>query len=98
MATKNRSVYLMQYLQENSDENHPVTTARIRDEMAKRGCPIIISTLRDDIESLRNAGYDIQVNETEGSPVDMASIKTNGNPSKRELSTKMELSWYFSRI
>ena len=66
MATKNRIVYLMQYLQENSDENHPVTTAQIRDEMAKRGCPIIISTLRDDIESLRNAGYDIQVNETEG--------------------------------
>lgn len=66
MATKNRIVYLMQYLQENSDENHPVTTAQIRDEMAKRGCPIIISTLRDDIESLRSAGYDIQVNETEG--------------------------------
>ena len=66
MATKDRIVYLMQYLQENSDENHPVSTAQIRDEMAKRGCPIIISTLRDDIESLRNAGYDIQVNETEG--------------------------------
>ena len=66
MATKNRIVYLMQYLQEKSDENHPVTTAQIRDEMARKGCPIIISTLRDDIESLRNAGYDIQVNETEG--------------------------------
>ena len=66
MATKNRIVYLMQYLQENSDENHPVTTAQIREEMARKGCPIIISTLRDDIESLRNAGYDIQVNETEG--------------------------------
>ena len=66
MATKNRIVYLMEYLQENSDENHPVTTAQIRDEMARKGCPIIISTLRDDIESLRNAGYDIQVNETEG--------------------------------
>jgi len=66
MATKNRILYLMQYLLENTDENHPVTTAQIRKEMAKRGCPIIISTLRDDIESLRKAGYDIQVNETEG--------------------------------
>ena len=66
MATKNRIVYLMRYLQENSDENHPVTTAQIREEMAKKGCPIIIPTLRDDIESLQNAGYDIQVNETEG--------------------------------
>ena len=66
MATKNRIVYLMRYLQENSDENHPVTTAQIREEMAQKGCPIIIPTLRDDIESLQNAGYDIQVNETEG--------------------------------
>ena len=66
MATKNRIVYLMQYLQENSDENHPVTTAQIRDEMAKKGCPIIIPTLRDDIASLQDAGFDIQVNEVEG--------------------------------
>ena len=42
MATKNRIVYLMRYLQENSDENHPVTTAQIREEMAQKGCPIII--------------------------------------------------------
>ena len=65
MATKNRIVYLMQYLQENSDENHPVTTAEIREEMARRGCPIIISTLRDDIESLRSTSYYIQANKTE---------------------------------
>ena len=68
MATKNRIVYLMQYLQENSDEIRSVTTAQIREEMARKGCPIIISTLRDDIESLRNAGYDIQITETEGMP------------------------------
>ena len=68
MATKNRIIYLMQYLQENSDENRSVTTAQIREEMAKKGCPIIISTLRDDIESLQSAGYDIQVTETEGMP------------------------------
>ncbi|MBR2823251.1 MAG: WYL domain-containing protein [Clostridia bacterium] len=66
MATKNRIVYLMQYLRENSDENKPVTTAQIREEMANKGCPIIIPTLRDDIEALQSAGYDIQVNETEG--------------------------------
>ena len=66
MATKNRIVYLMRYLRENSDENYPVTTAQIREEMAQRGCPITIPTLRDDIEALKDAGYDIQVNETEG--------------------------------
>jgi len=57
MATKKRIVYLMRYLQENSDENRSVTTAQIREEMARKGCPIIIPTLRDDIESLRSAGY-----------------------------------------
>ena len=68
MATKNRILFLMQYLQENTDENRAVTTAQIREEMERRGCPIIISTLRDDIESLQRAGYDIQVTEQEGMP------------------------------
>ena len=66
MATKNRILFLMEYLQQHSDESHPVTTAEIRDALARQGCPIIISTLRNDIESLRSAGYDIQINETEG--------------------------------
>ena len=66
MATKNRILFLMEYLRQNSDENHPVSTAEIREAMARQGCPVIISTLRDDIESLRSAGYDIQVNESEG--------------------------------
>ncbi len=66
MATKNRIVHLMRYLQENSDENSPVTTAQIREELARQGCPVIISTLRTDIEALRAAGYEIQVNEASG--------------------------------
>ena len=66
MANKNRILYLLEYLRQNSDENHPVSTAEIREAMAAKGCPVVIPTLRDDIESLREAGYEIQINEQEG--------------------------------
>ena len=66
MAMKPRVLYLMQYLKQNSDEQHPVTTAEIRRELASKGCPVTIVTLRTDIESLNEAGYDIAINEQEG--------------------------------
>jgi len=66
MAMKPRVLYLMQYLERNSDEQHPVTTAEIRKELAAKGCPVSIITLRTDIESLREAGYEISINEKEG--------------------------------
>ena len=66
MAKKSRLLYLQQYLQENSDEGKTVTTADIRRAMAEKGYSLVIETLRDDIECLQNAGYDIQVNESDG--------------------------------
>ena len=66
MAMKPRVLYLMQYLEQNSDEQHPVTTAEIRKELAAKGCPVSIITLRADIESLLEAGYEIAINEKEG--------------------------------
>ena len=66
MAMKPRVLYLMQYLQDNSDELHPVTTAQIREVLAEKGCPVSIITLRLDIKSLIEAGYDIAINEQEG--------------------------------
>lgn len=66
MAMKPRILYLMQYLEQYSDEQHPVTTAEIRQALAAKGCPVTIMTLRSDIESLMEAGYEIAVNEKEG--------------------------------
>ena len=66
MAMKPRVLYLMQYLRQNSDEQHPVTTAQIRKELAAKGCPVSIITLRADIQSLLGAGYEISVTEKEG--------------------------------
>ena len=83
MAMKPRVLYLMQYLQQNSDEDHPVSTAEIRKALAAKGCPVSITTLRADIESLQTAGYDLQVNESEGMSTTYSWL--NGEWSQPEL-------------
>ena len=53
MANKGRVLYLLRYLQQCSDEDHPVTTAEIRKELADKGCPATVETVRDDISMIR---------------------------------------------
>ena len=66
MGNKSRVLYLLRYLQRYSDEDHPVSTAEVRREMAEKGCPATVETVRDDVRMLRETGYDILVNETSG--------------------------------
>ena len=66
MANKSRVLYLLRYLCEYSDEDHPITTAEIRKELTEKGCPVTVETLRDDILMLRESGFDILVNENSG--------------------------------
>ena len=66
MANKSRILYLLQFLQSHSDEDHPVTTAEIRAYLNKMDCTVTIETLRNDIAALQDAGYDIAVNEASG--------------------------------
>lgn len=66
MSNKSRILYLLHFLQENSDEEHPVSTAEIRSALKEKGCPVLIETLRNDIATLREAGFDIVVNEANG--------------------------------
>ena len=66
MANKSRMLYLLQFLQNHSDEDHPVTTSEIRAFLNEKGCPVTVETLRDDMAALREAGYDIAVNEASG--------------------------------
>ena len=68
MAVKNRILLLKEYLEQNSDEGCSVTTAQIREHLASHGCPVTVQTLRTDIESLREAGYDIAQRDLEGMP------------------------------
>lgn len=66
MANKGRVLYLLQYLQRCSDEDHPVTTAEIRKELTDKGCPATVETVRDDISMIRECGFDVVVNEKSG--------------------------------
>ena len=66
MANKNRILYLLQFLQKNSDEDRSVSTAQIRSALKEMGCPVTVETLRNDIAALQDAGYDIAVNESNG--------------------------------
>ena len=36
--------------------------------MKEKGCPVTVETLRDDIAAIREAGYDVIINETSGLP------------------------------
>ena len=68
MAVKNRILLLKDYLQDNSDEQHPVRTGEIRQYLEENGCPVTVQTLRADIESLLASGYEIEITEAEGMP------------------------------
>ena len=72
MIMKNRILLLRDYLQEHSDEKHPVQTAEIRKYLRESGCPVSIPTLRTDIQSLLDIGYEIEILEEEGKPTTYA--------------------------
>lgn len=61
MEQKNniRFLYLLQYLYENTDEEHPATTADIINFFAERDIKVHRQTIASDIELLNNFGFDI---------------------------------------
>lgn len=66
MPTKDRLLLLLQTLQDQSDEETWLTTADLRAALEKEGHECSIRTLRRDMISLQNCGYDIAVQESEG--------------------------------
>ncbi|MBR3334821.1 MAG: WYL domain-containing protein [Clostridia bacterium] len=66
MPTKDRLLVLLQTLQEHSDDETWLTTQDLRSALEKEGHECSIRTLRRDVQSLHNCGYDIAVQETEG--------------------------------
>lgn len=66
MPTKDRLLVLLQTLQEKSDDETWLTTADLRSVLEKEGHECSIRTLRRDVQSLHNCGYDIAVQEEEG--------------------------------
>ena len=74
MPNKNRILHLLKYLQTHSDEDHPVTTAEVRAALAEAGCPVTTETLRSDIEALKEADFDIVINEAAGLPTSYSFV------------------------
>ena len=85
MANKNRLLALLQILQSNSDEHHPLTTAQVRKALAEKGCPVSIFTLRDDIASLRESGYEIEIKERNGIPTTYGFMEREWSAAELQL-------------
>ena len=63
---KLRLLYLMRYLQRQSDEQHPVGMADILAELESLGIPANRKTIYDDLESLRLFGLDVVAVKSSG--------------------------------
>ena len=68
MPGKSRILLLKEFLEANSDAQHTVDTQDIRKYLAKNGCPVTIQTLRTDIRTLLDHGYQIEITERDGYP------------------------------
>ncbi len=66
MDNKSRILHFLQYLSENTDEGKAVTHGDILAHYAAMGLKVSVPTIRDDVKTLREAGYDIEVREVNG--------------------------------
>lgn len=62
--TKNRVLYILKYLQEHTDENHPTTIHEINEYLDGIGIAAGRKTVADDIEQLQECGYDVICNKS----------------------------------
>ena len=56
---KLRVLFLLRYLMEYSDEEHPVSTPELLELLNGRGFCVNRKTLKDDIRSVNESGYEI---------------------------------------
>ncbi len=68
MANKNRILFLLHLLQEQSDEEHPLSSTDIKKAFQEEGCPATTQTIRSDIKTLRESGFEIVSSIRNGVP------------------------------
>jgi predicted DNA-binding transcriptional regulator YafY len=61
---KGRLLYMLKLLYENTDDQHVMSTNEIIDWFAKRGLSVHRKTVKDDVDTLVQAGYDIETVHT----------------------------------
>ena len=74
MPNKDRLLVLLQTLQEQSDDETYLTTAFLRAALEKEGHECSVRTLRKDMVSLQNCGYNIDIRETLGMATEYAYL------------------------
>lgn len=61
--SKSRIIFLLRYLFENTDDNHAVSTSELIKILEENGFSANRKTVRDDVEMLCDAGYEIIVDK-----------------------------------
>ena len=56
---RHRALYVLKYLWEHTDEEHPVTLAQIQTHLSEQGIEAISKTIDGDITALQDLGFDI---------------------------------------
>ncbi len=74
MLVKDRLLVLLQILQEHTDDEKYLTTAELLSLMEAEGQEGCKRTLRRNIQSLQNCGYEIAIRETNGGPTEYAYL------------------------
>ena len=64
MGTKDRTLYVLKYLWENTDEEHPATTNEIIEHLSVLGIDTTRKTVTEDIVGLQECGVDIVCNRS----------------------------------
>ncbi len=59
-SEKTRCLHLVKIFEEETDDDHGLSTPQLIEKLAERGLSVERKTLYDDIKSLQNFGYDIQ--------------------------------------
>ncbi len=62
-ATKSRILFLLQYIFENTDDNHSISTNDLIKVLDENGFSANRKTVRDDVDMLCDAGYDILIDK-----------------------------------
>ena len=58
-GNKSRILFLLRYLQENTDDEHIISTNELISLFAQHGFKVNRDTIRDDVASLNEAGYEV---------------------------------------
>ena len=64
MSIKNRTLYVLKYIWENSDEEHRVTAKEIVQYLGENGISAAPRTVKADVEQLIEFGIDIEINRS----------------------------------